>query len=227
MAQIKILVVEDNEINMLVARECLSAEGFNVKEALSGRLAVKYAENEDFNIILMDLHMPVMDGFMTAEKIRKLKSDNPPVIIALTADAEQSVLRRAIDSGMDDYLTKPFDYASLMSTVKRWIRVPGNCCAEGTAIVTPDTILPEQPDVLDVNSALARLNGDKGCYIELLELFKMNNEADICKIEQSLESGSYEQALRILHTLKGVSGNLGAISIQNAAAKLEYDLKIM
>lgn len=223
--QIKILVVEDNEINMLVARECLCAEGFNVKEASNGRLAVKYAENEDFDIILMDLHMPVMDGFMTAEKIRKLKSEHPPVIIALTADAEQSVLRRAINSGMDDYLTKPFDYASLMSTVKRWIRVPDDCCAADTAKATPDKMLPEQPDVLDVNSALARLNGDKDCYIELLELFKMNNEADVCKIEQSLESGSYEQALRLLHTLKGISGNLGAISIQNAAAKLEYDLK--
>jgi len=225
-SQTRVLVVEDNEINMLVAVECLQVAGLNVIKASNGQQAVKYVENQDFDIILMDLHMPGMDGFMTTEEIRGIKPCHPPVIIALTADAEQSILEKALRCGMDDFLTKPFDPVILISTLKKWIDLPLKDCV-GSSAENPchSKAIPDMLYGLDFKTGLARLNGNIDKYMDMLELFNSTNKMAAFKIQQSLEMEDCALAIGLLHTLKGVSGNIGAIAIQEAASDLESYLK--
>lgn len=225
-SQLRILVVEDNPINMFVVLEYLAEAGFEVKEASNGQQAVKYVEEEDFDIIFMDLHMPDMDGFTTADKIRKLKPGRPPVIIALTADAEQSTLERALRGGMDDFITKPYDFATLLSAIKRWSNPADKDCVQSPINNFYNYLpIPEQSGCMDFNAGLAMLNGNINRYLQLLELFKSSNENAALDIKGLLDKGDYDSALRLLHTLKGVSGNIGAVGVQHAAADFESYLK--
>jgi signal transduction histidine kinase/CheY-like chemotaxis protein len=121
----RILIVEDNEINQQVVSEFLEEEGFYSFVADNGKAALAMLKDPEIgstiDLVLMDLHMPVMDGYTTASKIREIEVFSDLPIIALTGDAMPDVLRRVKDSGMDDYITKPFDFEKLFKALTRWI----------------------------------------------------------------------------------------------------------
>jgi len=117
-----ILLVEDNEINQLVARELLIANGYSVDIADNGQIAIDMIHKKHYDLVLMDIQMPVMDGLSATKKIREDSAYDHLPIIAMSANAMSSDIEKSINSGMNDHLTKPIDPELLYSSLKKWIK---------------------------------------------------------------------------------------------------------
>ncbi len=205
-APLKILVVDDNEVNLMVAEECLSSAGHHVTRASGGQEALKKLQQEYYNLVLMDLHMPVMDGLETSRRIRKLPLAGKPVIIALTADIDEAVRKKALNTWVDDYITKPFDPGKLLFTIEKW-----RTAAEA--------------DALDISSALKRLGGDYIAYMNILGLFVKNHKNFVHELKTALIDKDYPTAVLLCHSMKGVAANIGAESLSLSAAAAEQELR--
>jgi two-component system, sensor histidine kinase and response regulator len=227
-----ILLVEDNEINQQIARELLQSEGFFVSVANNGREAVEKvvskAENEAYDVVLMDLQMPVMDGYTAAREIRKDSRQNKLPIIAMTADAMDSVRDKALDAGMNDYVTKPISPGDLFRALVKCIKPGSRNRQQGGSATVPDSKVEQSeayfPDILpgiNIKEALNRVGGDKSLFRKLLTKFCAGYGAAVKEIVTALESGDRKTASRLIHTLKGLSGNIGARELYEAAKKLE------
>ncbi|MDF2986430.1 MAG: hypothetical protein K0R50_1940 [Eubacterium sp.] len=221
----RILLVDDNEINLTVAEEALKSSGFKPERACSGQQALDKLEQETFDIIMMDLHMPIMDGLETSRRIRKLQSGSRPVIIALTADIDEEMRKKALNNWIDDYVTKPFDPEKLISIIEKWYQhkraEPVSCPPSAHSL----ELLPPSLPGLDIASGLARLNGCNVSYLNVLNLFVKNDKNFIKKLKEALEQNDTAAARILCHTLKGVSANLGAQDLSAAAAAVGEQLK--
>lgn len=223
----RLLLVEDNEVNRQVAVELLSQEGFWVTVAGDGRIAVEMireAAADAFDLVLMDLQMPEMDGYTATQEIRRMGSGVP--IVAMTADAVSGVAERCRAVGMNDYVAKPIDPQELFAALTCWIP-PGhrqlNPSASAEA-VSAETALPDLPG-LDTADGLARVGGNRAAYAKLLLKFAHNNASAVTDIRAALQQGDEERAVRLAHTLKGVSGNIGAQTLRSVFSDLETALK--
>lgn len=223
----RLLLVEDNEINRQVATELLEQEGFWVSSADDGYAAVeavRQSVDEGFDLVLMDLQMPEMDGYTATRQIRELGNQSLP-IVAMTADAMSGVAERCREAGMNDYVTKPIDPQELFTALARWIPPsvrPLNLAAAEK--LNDELALPEMSGI-DSAAGLARLGGNRTAYRKLLLKFTQNNANTVADIRSALLQGNLDRAVRIAHTLKGVSGNIGAISLHQAARELETAIK--
>jgi len=229
----KILVVEDNAVNQQVVTEILEGEGFIVFIANNGKIALEKIEeatnNEMFDVILMDLQMPVMDGYMAAKEIRQKSYLNDLPIIAITADAMSGIQERTADAGMDDYITKPIDPRELFNALLKWIKPGERVLPEGFEQLKKETLQSDEPfpDLpgIDVQNGVIRVGGSVRRYKDLLAKF-VENQGDVDKkIKQAIDAGDNETALRLAHTLKGVSGNVGALDLHAHAKRVESCLK--
>jgi PAS domain S-box-containing protein len=230
----RILLAEDNAINQQVAREILESEGLEVIVAKDGREAVRLATEQRFDLILMDIQMPVMDGFEATARLRAMPEFKDMPILAMTAHAMAKDRRKSLDMGMNDHITKPFDPKELFSALTRWIdparinaAVHDEAGPKDAAPTAPqdDAVLPGTLEGIDIPSGLARVNGNKKLYRTLL--IKLHDEYRdahdrICDL---LDKGDMHEAMLLAHTVKGVAGNLGADRMQAAAAALEEPLK--
>jgi signal transduction histidine kinase/DNA-binding response OmpR family regulator len=227
---IRVLLVEDNEMNQQVATELLESAGAIVTVANHGGEAIKILTEGNqpppFDVAFMDLQMPEMDG-ITATKI--LRSD-PRLqkfpIIAMTAHALVEERQRCIDAGMNDHVSKPIDPEILFATLLRWAkpRPKQTIAAQETPARTADEmILPEIPGI-NVADGLRRVAGNKRLYRDLLIQFATKSDA-ASEIAAALKSGDTELAERVAHTVKGVAGNIGIIEVQSAAQKLEKAIR--
>ncbi len=233
----KILLVEDNDINRQVAREILEAEGFWVDSAENGHIACEMARSHAYDLILMDLQMPELDGFGATQRIRADPSvrKNLP-IIALSADVLSQTLQRAKESGINDAIPKPIDPATLFQTLKRWIpegRRERFTVKEFSSrpAVNPDTkenqieqlrrMLPS----LRVDWALSGLSGNVRLFRDILKKFLQNYEGFGEDFERRLKKEDRETAGRMLHTLKGVSAQIGAKKIYTLTELSESALR--
>jgi signal transduction histidine kinase/DNA-binding response OmpR family regulator/HPt (histidine-containing phosphotransfer) domain-containing protein len=221
----RILLVEDNEINQQIAIEILGLEGFWVSVAGDGMeaLDILAEETRDFDLVLMDLQMPRMDGFMATREIRRLGYSLP--IVAMTADAVSGVELQCRTAGMDDFITKPIDPRELLLALTRWIK-PGTrtVFAGPPDMAGPAGSLPELPG-LDVAGALARVGGRVGSYRKLLERFFRSHGRDLAVLREALGRGEMEAARRLAHTLKGVAGTIGATGLHKACLEVENALR--
>nr|WP_321400859.1 transporter substrate-binding domain-containing protein [uncultured Desulfobacter sp.] len=229
----RILLVEDNEINQQLATELLQEEEFFVTIADNGQIALDkiYESSPDnlFDIILMDLQMPVMDGYTATEKIREDERFKDIPIIAMTADAMTGAKERTAKVGMDDYVTKPIDPDLLFRALVKWIkpgerRLPKDFGKKDQKAIhrkNAEFVLPG----FDTERALARMGGSVKVYRKIL--FKVfESEKNVMeRIRTHLDAGDRESAVRAAHTLKGVAGTIGAVKLQSAAGKLESELK--
>ncbi|MBF0226520.1 MAG: response regulator [Desulfobacterales bacterium] len=235
-----ILLLEDNEINQQLAAELLSEEGFFITVAENGQVGVSKFKDasgvESYDVVLMDLQMPVMDGRTATKEIRKweLEMNKKQVpIIAMTADAMSGVREQVIDVGMNDYVTKPIDPIELFRTLIKWIK-PGKRnlpeefikkTSEKTAVQEPLNIDFSQLEDIDTKVGLSRVNGNQKLYISLLVKFHRDNQNVTQDIQEAIHKGDSDTAVRLAHTVKGVSGTIGAQVLQNIAAELESTLK--
>ena len=220
----RILVVEDNLINQQVADELLSAEGAIVSLAANGRLGVEAvaAAAPQFDVVLMDVQMPVMDGYEATRVIRtELKLLALP-IIAMTANAMASDREACLAGGMNEHIGKPFDMAKLVSLL---IRMTGFAATVESA-QAPDAEVPveralEDVPGLDLRTALARMSNMRGLYVRTARDFSKVLDANVIDLHECLRTGAKKDALMRLHTLKGNAGTLGATALAAQAGALE------
>ncbi len=218
-----VLLVEDHEINQLVASEILQSMGLQVVVASNGLEAIEKVAQYPFSAVLMDIQMPGMDGYEATAKIRSDPRFGPEKlpIIAMTAHALAGEREKAIAAGLNDYVAKPIDIAHLAQVLVHWIiTVPEAMHGAANTAAFPD---PSTIPLLDTDAAIKRL-GDPRLYQRLLRMFHDNHAEAADQIRAALQAQNYELAHRLAHTLKGVAGTIGAASLGDAARHLEYAL---
>jgi hypothetical protein len=213
--QKKILLVEDNLINLQMAKAILENLGFEADTAESGFLAVKMAGQKNYDAILMDIRMPEMDGYEAARRIR-MHASLP--IIALSADAVEGVAEKAQEAGMNGYLTKPINPIKLVDILQKFIGIE----EKDESFETKSGLQP----CIDFECGISRLGGKKSKYRDILQQFVYNHNNDSGKLEQSFFSKNFEEANKIIHTMKGIAANIGANKLHKASLNLEKTIKL-
>jgi PAS domain S-box-containing protein len=222
-----ILLVEDNEINQQVASELLAHAGFYVDIANHGQEAIDQLQVKKYDCVLMDVQMPIMDGYTATRKLREDERFNELPILAMTANVTAQDRQLSQDAGMNDHIAKPISPQILFNALLKWIphgerEVPE--IAQGTESAADKVVLPDLPGI-DTQDGLERLGGNAGLYLRLLEKFADNQENAIEGITLAFIDNDSEQMVRLAHTLKGVAGNIGATQLQQLATELETALK--
>ncbi|MGY0197193.1 response regulator [Leptothrix sp. BB-4] len=235
-----VLLVEDHEINQQVARELLVDAGLRVDVVDNGLKATEQVRLHDYDLVLMDLDMPVMDGLAATRAIRAMPDRGQLCIVAMTASAMAEDRQRCLDAGMNDFLAKPIEPDKLAQVLLAHI-APGIARAPRAAPSRPIASAPRPPrddddaavlDVpgLDATVGLRRSGGKKALYRSLLRKF-IASHADVAerlgaqldRAAQGDKAGR-DEAQRLAHALKGVAGNLGATALQQHATELEQAL---
>lgn len=225
----RILLVEDNEINRQVATELLGGAGAVIDVATNGKEAVGRlnAGGAAYDVVLMDLQMPVMDGFQATAQIRADARFASLPVIAMTAHATIEERQRCMEAGMNDHIAKPIDPAQMFGTLARYYR-PGGDRPRGRAGGTggaPEVVGLRGIDGLDASEGLMRLGGNEGLYLRLLRQFLRDEKDAAARIGGEIARGEIGTAEAVTHALKGVAGNLGAKAVHGAAAELERTLR--
>ncbi|MEW6529949.1 MAG: response regulator [Thermodesulfobacteriota bacterium] len=222
----RVLLAEDNEINRQVAKEILEQAGLVVSIANNGKEAVEMVRAGNFEVVLMDVQMPVMGGFEATQEIRKDEGFKDLPIIAMTAHAMAGDREKSLKAGMNDHVTKPIDPDQVLSALATWIKPGKREISESVSELligkkAVEDILPSELPGISVASGLGRVGGNMQLYAKLLCKFRDGHENTVEQIDAALQSGDIDTAARLAHTVKGVSGNLGAESLYCAAAELE------
>ena len=220
-----ILVVEDNELNQEVALGLLLDEGFQVDIANDGKEAIYMINNKYYDIVLMDMQMPVMDGVSATIEIRKDPKFTHLPIVAMTANAMPQDKENCKNAGMNDYISKPIDPTELFRALLKWIRP--TLKEELRELKNDFHIEPslndELPviDGLDTQLGMQRVLWKKALYINMLKNYVRGQETLPALLRDALNNNDFELAQRLVHTAKSVSGNIGAMTLYTIAGNLE------
>ncbi len=225
---LRVLVVEDNPINQDVASQILARAGIAVTCVDGGREALAALDRSDFDVVLMDVHMPEMDGYAATSRIRAQRRFRDLPVVAVTAHAVAGYRERCLAAGMNDFLGKPFEPEQLVAVLARWAELPGRP-AGPTAMPSDDAgraasaaassaiALPG----FDTTAVMRRLGGDVAFYRRLLASFARDYAGLAERIDELLARGERDAARRLVHSFRGVAANLGATALAGAAAALE------
>ncbi|MDC5837839.1 response regulator [Vibrio europaeus] len=221
LAGAQLLLVEDNEINQELAIELLEGQQIHVTVAENGQVALDLYKTNEFDGILMDCQMPIMDGYEATQYIRTKLSDHSIPIIAMTANVMERDKVKAAEAGMNDIIAKPIDVGSMFSTLAKWItpKHPQQFVAQSAQ---HSLDIPEIEGV-DTQAGLIRSSGNSNLYKKLLERFATTYR-DTDAVLLALSDQDKEVRKRNVHSLKGVSGNIGASELHQLSASLEQDL---
>ncbi len=226
-----VLLVEDNALNQEVATELLTAAGLAIDLAENGAVALAKVQETSYDLVLMDMQMPVMDGLDAARAIRTLPGFAKLPIIAMTANAMADDRDHCLAAGMNDHIAKPIDPELLWEKLLQWLPprpTPQNVGAGKTAslsasVATTSPTLQALQAIpgLDTGIGLHRAIKRESFYVSLLTKFVSGQRDFAARFTAALESGQTEEARRIVHTLKGVSGQVGAMELYASAIRLE------
>ncbi len=220
----RVLLAEDNLINQMVAAELLRDAGLVVEIAENGRIALEMAQAKPYDIILMDMQMPEMDGLEATSAICALPELVNLPIVAMTANAMQADRERCLEAGMVDFVSKPIEPEEFFKTLLRWIKPRLNGVVPDLQPIAGPSRLPEQILGLDRVAGMRRVLGKEERYIAMLQGFSLNQVNAVLDIRSALDRGDKKSAERLAHTLKGLAANLGAASLQRVAAAVEQDI---
>ncbi len=222
----RVLLVEDNELNQEVATELLRGAGLVVELASDGRAALDKVQSAPFDLVLMDMQMPVMDGLTATRILRSMPDYARLPIVAMTANAMLADREACLAAGMNDHLAKPIEPEDLFASLLQWITPRDTQHATPALPVQQDTAeeLPSVPG-LDTATGLRRLMGNRTLYLSLLRKFVQGQGDVAAQIRQALEVRDRKLAQRLAHTLKSVAGNIGLTQVQLAAESLELSLR--
>jgi two-component system, sensor histidine kinase and response regulator len=216
---LKILVVDDDDLNRRMMRLILVRDGHDVQVVANGVEALDAVKEQKFDVVFMDLQMPLMDGFEASRRIREWENGSlRTYIVALTASYLPEEGQRLFEAGIDNYISKPFEVEhiqKLLGIIARSDHLPPprrDFNLEG---------IPASDGVLDIPKGLQQLGGDLKTYRELLTDFIQELPGRISSLEQLLVQNDMASLAREAHNLKGVSSNLGALQLYDYASKLD------
>jgi CheY-like chemotaxis protein len=219
----RLLLAEDNAINQKVAAKMLESLGYGVDVAANGLEAVEALSRIPYSAILMDCHMPEMDGYEATREIRRREKESGghTPIIALTAGAMIGDREKALDAGMDDYIAKPAKRGELEAMLERW--VPREDATLSTDAHGNGASGREEPEASLDHAVIASLRelGDANLLSELAGVFLQEASERLGALEQAIEKGDAQAVKRIAHALKGSCGNMGAIRMSRLCLDLE------
>ncbi len=222
-----VLLVEDNPVNQKVAQAMLAKLGMQVSVANDGREAVEMVKIRDFDLILMDCQMPVMDGYEATAAIRALLAgrSEPLPIIALTANAMQGDRQKCLEAGMDDFLAKPYSLAQLQAILLRWLPIAKQVSAGMDSLqpAQPDSAAPTPAINLNVLETLRELDPDGGMGLarEIMQTFLKSAQQRVDHIELAIATGDSKMLGQAAHALKSSTANVGAETLSGLYKELE------
>ncbi|MFQ6372317.1 response regulator [Shewanella sp. YIC-542] len=220
----RVLVVEDNLINQQIAREFLEQAGLQVDIAVNGQQAIDMVQQQPYEAVLMDVQMPVLDGYTATIKIRQLPGFEKLPILAMTANVMTEDREKVLKVGMNDHIGKPIVRAELYQKLLRWIPHRADIADDGLQhgqMANATTGGFDSIEGMDVTTALANTGNNPAFLRKLLKDFLTDHRNDIERIKTAVNCGEYEQALRISHTLKGISGTLATSEVHHFAKALD------
>ena len=221
------LLVEDNEVNRQVALGMLRRLGLRADVAEDGLGALRALEEGDYDLVLMDVQMPGMDGLETTRAIRApgSRARNPRVpIVAMTAHAMQGDRERCLEAGMDGFLSKPLDFSTLAESLSPWLggeeNVPSEASPGGAEGAGEGVQTPSPPDY-DREGLMRRLGGDEDLAAEIHRAFLGDLPRQLRMLEDLVDRGEAAEAGLRAHTIKGAAANVGAEALREAAWEME------
>ena len=226
----RVLLVEDNELNREVALGLLSDANLAIDVAENGQVAVQMTATGKYDVVLMDMQMPVMDGIGATRAIRSNPQLRTLPIIAMTANVMANDIEQCTEAGMNDHVAKPIDPDALFAALLRWIKPRSVESASNasaplvSSLAVPPTASESDTLVIkgiDTKSALRRTGGNRRRYESLLRKFAEPSAGAVEEIRAALAAGDTSTAARAAHSLKGAAANLGAAGLAEIAAKAE------
>jgi signal transduction histidine kinase/CheY-like chemotaxis protein/HPt (histidine-containing phosphotransfer) domain-containing protein len=232
---LRILLAEDNAVNQTLAVSLLEKGGHSVRVAPNGKEALAALERETFDVVLMDVGMPEMDGFAATAAIRARErgTGRHQHVIAMTAHALKGDRERCLEAGMDGYVTKPFRRTALFEALAAVAPAPAGAAGDqedgrGTAgtqraavAPAPAAVAEEETTGFDLDEALAIVEGDRGLLAQMARLFEQESSGQVAALREAVRQGNGAAVALCAHTLKGVLQSLGAIAAAAAAWRLE------
>ncbi|HLP99041.1 MAG TPA: response regulator [Sideroxyarcus sp.] len=218
---VHVLLVEDNKFNQQLANALLVRAGIEVGIADDGFEALQALQQENFDAVLMDMQMPKMDGLEATRRIRTNPALAALPIIAMTANAMTGDRESCLAAGMNDYLSKPLHYQQLYATLARWTHRDAPFAEQvATAEPTPG----DASAILDAGNAMARMGGEK-LYLSMLAKFSPSQGQAVQAIRDALSINDRATAERLAHSLKAIAASVGAVSLTQAATRLEQAIR--
>ncbi len=219
----KVLLVEDNPINQELAFELLVGHGLIVEVAGHGQEALELLAESDFDGVLMDCQMPVMDGYTATRKIRQQARREDLPVIAMTANVMKGDRDRALAAGMNDFIAKPLNIHQMFTTMAKWIKPSRPIYAEGEASHRLDDMQTPLADLPGISAAqgLATTQNNGRLYRKLLIRFYQTQSCFEQDFRHAQTDSDRDAAARVAHSLKGAAGNLGMTAVEKAAGALE------
>jgi len=221
----RVLLVEDNPTNQLVASELLESFGLQVVIANEGSAALEALQEEEFDLVLMDIQMPGMDGYAATRMIRADARFARLPIVAMTAHAMEGDQDRCIAAGMNDYLSKPVDPVRLHEIMQKWLTGDRRQGSMQALELPMDPLIPDNYHGIELSQGLKRIGGNRRLFVKLLKDFYLNHHDCCTRIGQAIDEGALQEAHMQVHTLQGVAGNVGCRSLELAARELIVAIK--
>jgi two-component system sensor histidine kinase/response regulator len=217
----RILLAEDNALNQELAMELLTSNGLLVTLAEDGQQALNLLQQHQFDAVLMDCQMPVMDGYAATAAIRQLEQFKQLPIIAMTANVMAADIQQALDAGMNAHIAKPINVNEMFLVMAKWIKI-ASPEPEAEVIRAPSDQI-QLPDLagIDTTAGLAISQQNQSLYLKLLTRFADSNQDFSPQFQRALQDKDPDAASRCAHSLRGSAGNIGAKAVQFAAQVLE------
>lgn len=222
----RVLLAEDNALNQQVALGLLELAGVEADVAENGREAVEMACTNEYDIVLMDIQMPELDGLSATRMIRQDERTKDLPVVAMTAHTIAGDREKSLEAGMNDHVTKPIDPDELFDALLRWIQPKERPVPEPKPIPAEDYEL-EPPLIagIDVQAGLRTVAGNVKLYRSLLRDFHRDYCELVPDLQARLDAGDYQAVQATAHTIKGVAGNIGAKDLYEAAMSVESNFK--
>ena len=220
----RVLLVEDNDFNRQVAKEFLAMMGVEVTVAVHGREAIELVHNQPFDAVLMDLQMPVMNGYEATAELRGDPRFADLPILAFTAHAFLQERERCLAIGMNDFITKPIQPEDLLATLAKWVQVgqlPAEAAAQAEAAPAPVVDLPG----ITPGEGLAFATGNPDFLESLLRKFMTVKPGSADEIRAALASGDLEAGANLAHAMISTAGTIGAMDLCRSARTLQEALR--